>query len=171
MPQDELVDIVDEKGNFIKVVTKREAHEKGLLHKTVIGEVIDSNGRWLMTRQSKSKQDAGQYVSAVGGHVSSGETEIEALKKEAREEVGIEGDFKYEFVGRIILNRYVVGRQENHFFVVYKIYSDKKPVTNDEIENYKYFTEEELKKELKENPKSFGDAFHFLLENFFPNLK
>lgn len=168
MSQDELVDIVDENGNFLKVVSKREAHEKGLLHKTVISEVIGSDGRWIMTKQAKGKQDIG-YVSPIGGHVSAGETEDEALKRESLEEFGLK-NFKYELVGRAMLNRFVIGRQENHFFVVYKIYSDEKPVLNHEIESIKYFTEEELKRELKEKPKNFGDAFHFVVKTFFPNL-
>jgi isopentenyl-diphosphate delta-isomerase len=169
MSQDELVDIVDSKGNFLEVVSKKEAHEKGLLHKVVVTEVINSKGQWIMAKQSRDRQDAGQYVSPIGGHVSAGEDEIEALKRESEEEFGLR-DFKYELVGRAILNRFVIGRQENHFFAVYKIFSDQKPVINDEIESYKYFTEEEMKKELKENPKSFGGAFHFVVKTFFPHL-
>lgn len=170
MSQDELVEIIDEHGNAIKVVSKKEAHEKGLLHKTVVSEVIDSKGRWLLVKQPNTKQDAGQYVSAIGGHVSAGETENEALKKETREEIGLEGDYKYELVGRTILNRYILGRQENHLLVIYKIYSDQEPIINHEIESYKYFSEQELKRELKENPQLFGDAFHFVVKEFFSNL-
>jgi isopentenyl-diphosphate delta-isomerase len=170
MSQNELVDIVDENGNFLEVVSKREAHEKGLLHKVVITEVIDSKGQWIMVKQSKSRQDAGQYVSPVGGHVTSGEKDIEALKREANEELGLTGDFKIELIGRKIFNRDVIGRHENHLFIVYKIYSDQEPVINEESESYKYFTEEEIKKELKENPETFGGAFHFVVKTFFPNL-
>ena len=169
MPQDELVDIVDENGNFIKVVSKKEAHKKGLLHKIVITEVIDSKGRWLMVKQAKGKQDTG-WVSPMGGHVGAGEAEDKALKRETKEELCITGDFKYEFVGRKVFNRFVIGNQENHFFNIYKIFSDQEPIINHEIESYKYFTEEELKKDLKENPKMFGGAFHFVVKNFFPNL-
>lgn len=170
MAPEELVDIFDENENFIKVVTKSQAHSEGLLHKTVISEVINSNGEWLMIKQSKDKQDAGQYVSPVGGHVTARETEIEALRKETKEEIGFTEDFKYEFVGKKIYNRHVIGRHENHLFIVYKIYSDTKPTTNKEIESYKYFTENELKNELKNNPKLFGDAFHFVVQEFFPDL-
>ncbi len=170
MSQDELVDIVDENGDFVKTVAKREAHEKGLLHKTVIGEIIDSKGRWLLVKQAKDKQDAGQYVSPVGGHMTSGETDVETLKREADEEAGLVEEFKYEFVGRKIFNRHVIGRHENHFFIMYKIFSNKEPSINNESDSYKYFTEEELKKELKENPKMFGDAFNFVVQSFFPHL-
>ena len=169
MSQDELVDIVDENGNFIKVVSKKEAHTEGLLHKVVISSVIDSKGRYLMTKPSSGRQDAGQYVFPSGGHVSAGESEDDALKREVYEELGLQ-DFKYEFVGREIFNREILGRTENHVFNVYKVYSDQEPKLDYEHESCKYFTEEELKKELKENPKMFGDAFHFVVNNFFPNL-
>ncbi len=170
MSQDELVDNVDEEGNFLKVVSKQEAHEKGLLHKVVVAEIIDSQGRWLMAKQSKHKQDKGQYVSAVGGHVTSGETDIEALQKEAKEEIGLKDNFKYEFIGQKVHYREVLGRKENHLFLVYKIFSDIEPVTNDEIESCKRFTEQDLKRGLTETPEIFGVNFHFVAKNFFPNL-
>ena len=170
MSQDELLDIIDEHDNKIKTITKRDAHKDGLLHKTIISEVIDSKGRWLMVRQSKDRQDAGQYVSPVGGHVAAGETEVEALKRETNEEVGLVGDFKYKYVGRAVFNREVIERKENHLFIVYKIYSDAQPILNDESESCKYFTEEELSSDLKERPELFGDAFHFVVKQFFPHL-
>lgn len=170
MSQDELVDIVDENENFIKTVAKREAHEKGLLHKTVIGGVIDSQGKWMLVKQSKDRQDAGQYVSPVGGHVTSGETDNQALERESEEELGWKGSLKYELVGKKIFDRHVIGRHENHFFIFYKIYSDIKPILSHEADDFRYFSEEELKKEIKENPKMFGDAFHFVVKEFFPHL-
>ena len=152
MSQDELVDVVDDNGNFITVVTKRVAHEKGLLHKTVISEIFNSKGEWLLVKQSSTRQDAGQFVSPIGGHVTSGETNEEALMREAHEEVGLNADFEYKLVGRKIYNRHVIGRHENHLFIMYQIYSDKKPVLNEESDSYKYFTKEELRRELKNNP-------------------
>lgn len=166
----ELVDVVDEQGNILEVVPKQEAHKRGLLHKTVISEVLDSQGRWLLVKQSQDRQDAGQYVSPVGGHVRSGETEIEALKREAGEELGLHGDFTYEYVNKAIFNRQVLGRQENHFFIVYKINSDKKPYLNHESESCRYFTEEELKNAIQQNPKLFGGAFLFVAKQFYQHL-
>jgi 8-oxo-dGTP pyrophosphatase MutT (NUDIX family) len=171
MAQDELLDIIDEQGNVVEVATKQESHRQGLLHKTVIAEVIDSAGRWLMVKQSALRQDAGQYVSPVGGHVASGESEMQALKREAMEEVGITGDFKYEYVGRKVFDREVLERRENHLFIVYKIYSDAAPVLNYESESCKYFTEKELQKEIADHPECFGAAFHFVVNSFFPNLR
>jgi isopentenyl-diphosphate delta-isomerase len=169
MSADELVDIVDENSNFIKVVPKKEAHTLGLLHKTVTNAVITKDGRYLMTKPASDRQDPGQYVFPSGGHVSAGESEDDALKREVFEELGLK-DFDYEFVGKAIFNREVLGRQENHFFYVYKVFSDQEPKLSHEHESFKYFTEDELKKELKEHPENFGGSFHFTANKFFKNL-
>ncbi len=170
MSHDELIDVVDESGRVLQVLPKFEAHRQGLLHKTVIGEVIDSQGRWLLVRQAKDRQDAEQYVSPVGGHVLAGESDEDALTREANEELGLSGTFKYEYMGREIFNRFVVGRQENHFFIMFKIYSDTVPVLNHESESYKYFYADELRVALKEHPEQFGGAFHFVMQKFFSYL-
>lgn len=165
----EKVDIVDENDNALYQITKAEAHKKGLLHRCVVSEVKDSQGRWLFVKQASDRQDAGQYVSPVGGHVQAGEAVEDALKREAFEELGIK-DFKHKYLGKAIFNRFVIGRQENHHFVLFEIYSEAKPVLNHESESYLYFTDEELKQQFKEHPEQFGDAFHFVVKIFFPEL-
>ncbi len=165
MKERETVDIVDESDNVLYSTSKEEAHERGLLHRTVIAEVKDSQGRWLFIKQAADRQDAGQYVSPVGGHVKAGETEVEALKREAFEELGLK-DFEYRPVGKVIFDRFIVGRQENHYFILYEIDSDAVPVLNHESESYVYFTNKELAGQLKGKPKVFGDAFHVLVREF-----
>lgn len=93
------------------------------------------------------------------------------MRREADEEIGLRGNFKCEFVDRAVYNRHVLGRQENHLFVVYKSYSDAQPILNHESESCKYFTEDELRNELRERPQLFGDAFHFVVKRFFPHLR
>ncbi len=167
---DELVDAIDEKGNVLEVVLKKDAHIRGLLHKTVISQVIRTDGKWLLVRQSSDKQDAGQYVSPVGGHVMSGESNVEALLREVEEEIGLTGEIRYELVGQDRYHRQIIGRDENHLFVIYKIYSDVPPVLNEESDHFIYFSEEELHLELKNKPEHFGAAFHFVIKTFFSHL-
>ena len=150
-------------------VSKDEAHKLGLLHMTVISEVINSKGEWLLAKQASDRQDAGQFVSPIGGHVKSGESLEDALRREALEEVGLK-DFKFEFVGKGIFNREVLGRKENHYFIMYKIFSDETPTLNNESVSCERFTVEQIKKELEANPQKFGNAFHFVVNTFFKNI-
>ncbi len=166
---EEIVDIVDENLNVLYSVPKSEAHAKGLLHKCVIAEIIDSKGNWILVKQASHKQDKEQLVSPVGGHVSAGERDEKALKREVFEEVGLTVS-EYKYIGKAILNREVNGKKENHYFILYTINSDEDFILNDEAVEYKKFSISELREELKNNPSYFGDAFLFIVNTFYKNL-
>jgi len=165
----EIVDVVDTKNKFLFSVEKQEAHKKGLLHRTILAQLINSKGEWVLVKQSSDRQDAGQYVMPVGGHIRVGESEVDALQRETLEELGI-NDFQHKFIGRGIFNRRILGRHENHHFILYEIYSDKKLKLGSEAESYKSFTKAEIKRLLKNEPRLFGKAFHFGIKTFYPAL-
>lgn len=165
----EHVDIVDNKLNILYQTSKVDAHAQGLLHKTVIGEVVNSKKEILLVKQSNDRQDAGQYVSPVGGHVTAGEHDDEAIRREAMEEIGFKV-FELQPIGNFIYDRTVIGRHENHFFIVYELRSDEVPVLNHESESFRYFAFDELKNELKTNPQMFGDAYRAVVKECYPQL-
>lgn len=165
----ERVDVVSKDNKILFSVVKQEAHKKGLLHRTILAQLINSRGEWILVKQSSDRQDAGLYAVPVGGHIREGESELSALKRETLEEIGIK-DFKYKFVGRAIFDRRILGRHENHYFILYEIYSDRKLKLGSEAESYKSFTKEEIRKLLKTIPKLFGNAFHFGVKVFYPNF-
>ncbi|GIK83795.1 MAG: isopentenyl-diphosphate Delta-isomerase [Patescibacteria group bacterium] len=168
--QEEFVDIVTQADEVIGSCSKVEAHQKGLLHRTVIAEIIRPNGDWVLVQQASDRQDAGQFVSPVGGHVSSGESEDNALKREAFEECGLDGDVTFKLIGKKIFNREVNGKKENHYFILYEIYTDAELVINHESVGFETFSKAELKKQLQEDPKKFGDAFLFVVREFYRDL-
>lgn len=164
-----MVDVVDPDNNVLFCVTKERAHKKGLLHRTILAQLINSKDKWILVKQASDRQDAGRYVVPVGGHIRTGESEVEALFRETFEELGLK-DFAYKFIGRGIFERHVLGRHENHYFILYEIYSDKKLKLGQEAESYKSFIKKEIKKLLKDKPELFGNAFHFAVKAFYPNL-
>jgi ADP-ribose pyrophosphatase YjhB (NUDIX family) len=167
----EIIDIINEHGYILDQSSKEIAHQRGLLHKTVIGQIFDSKGRILLVRPYSHRQDAGQFVSPVGGHVSAGESNKDAMIREMKEEVNISTFENMYCIGMKIFDRFVLNRHENHMFVVYEIITDEEPKLGDEAETYKWFTEEELKQQLKENPKDFGESYWFVVKNFYPKLR
>lgn len=164
----EIVDILDQQYQVINKLPKEVAHKKGLLHPCIIAELIDCQGNWTLVKQASDRQDPGQYVSPVGGHIQAGEPELAALTRETFEELGIT-QFTSKFIGRRVYNRYVNSRQENHLFILYEIFSDQAPKLNHESVSYQKFSPQELHHQLVSNPKLFGEAFHFVIQQFYPN--
>ena len=162
----EKVDIVDENLNVLYSVTRDEAHKKGLLHPIIIAEVINSKREWLLVKQASHKQEPGKFVSPVAGHIQSGESEINALKRETKEELGLD-KFKYKRIGQIIYDS-TTKEKTKSYFIIYKIYTDDEPTLNEESVEFKRFSVKELKRQLKENPEIFGDAFRIIIETFQP---
>ena len=96
MPHDhseELFPIVSVDGRVIGSATRGECHSGSmLLHPVVHLHVFNSRGElYLQKRPDWKDIQPGRWDTAVGGHVDFGETVEEALLREAREELGIEG--------------------------------------------------------------------------------
>jgi isopentenyldiphosphate isomerase len=87
---DELYDYFDKNGNKIGVATWTQVHEKGLVHKNVHGIVFKDESKsqiLLKKRVSGVFPDPGKIEIAVGGHILSGESPEEGLRRELKEEL------------------------------------------------------------------------------------
>ncbi|MDE6317419.1 MAG: NUDIX domain-containing protein [Muribaculaceae bacterium] len=89
----EIFPVVDEAGLTIGRATRGECHDGShLLHPVVHLHVFNSKGELYTQRRPLWKDiQPGRWDTAVGGHVDYGESVAEALVREAREELGIEG--------------------------------------------------------------------------------
>ena len=96
-----------------------------------------------------------------------GETDTDALLRESEEEIGTR-NITYKEVGRARFHRQVIGRDENHLFIVYEIATQDTLTLNHEAESIHAFTVDNLKRILREEPDTFGDAYYFVLEKFYP---
>lgn len=161
----EIVDVVDEDGTVIRQELKSAAHKNGSLHKTVIG-YLRYGTDWAFARQAADKQDAGRLVAAVGGHVTTGESNVEALMRESKEEIGAD-TVKYRYIGDKIFRRKVRDRDENHLFIIYEISTDDPIMFNEETVSVERFSDDDLRRSLQERPQEFGDGLYFVFESFY----
>ena len=85
--------VVDASGRVTGSATRGECHGGSmLLHPVVHLHLFDARGAlYLQKRPAWKDIQPGRWDTAVGGHVDWGETVEEALRREAREELGIEG--------------------------------------------------------------------------------
>jgi len=158
----EYLDILDEKG--IKTGEKKprkEVHSKGYWHKGVHIWIINSNKELLVQRRSASKDVYPNklYIS-VAGHPISGEEEIESIKREFEEEIGIELDtnklqYLFTFSQKVVENngKFI----DNQFYDVYLIEIDldieKLKLQEEEVSEVRNIYYKDFEKMIKDKDK------------------
>ncbi len=103
LPQrgEEIFDVVDEADQVTGQATRREVHERQLLHRAVHVFVVNRHGELLLQKRSRFKDaHPGVWDSSVAGHLDAGEDYAAAAQRELEEEMGIRGVMAEE-IGRI----------------------------------------------------------------------
>ncbi len=86
----ELIDIVDQNGNFTgKIMDKEEAHDKNLLHNEVAVFILNDNNQVLLQKRGANKRYNPNKWALCAGHVDAGESLETAALREIEEEVGV----------------------------------------------------------------------------------
>ncbi|MDO4743017.1 MAG: NUDIX domain-containing protein [bacterium] len=97
-------DVLDKDGNLIGKTVKREKVYllKGEYHLVVHIWVVGPDGRLIIQRRSDQKQFMPGEWAAHGGAAISGETSVQAAKRELFEEIGVEADAsRFKLIRRI----------------------------------------------------------------------
>jgi len=84
----EMLDYYDKEMNFIGSQTREVVHAKGLWHKTVHCWLYDELGRIYF----QIRKDVEKLYTTASGHIQSGESIDDALKREILEETGLKID-------------------------------------------------------------------------------
>lgn len=122
---DELIDILDTKGNFIgKSALKSEAHALGWFHATVHIWLYTKDKQVLLQQRGRSKKTyPGLWDVSVAGHVLAGESIEDAALREIEEEIGWE-IFK-ESLQKIAVRKgmrsHANGIQDNEYYHVFLV--------------------------------------------------
>jgi isopentenyl-diphosphate delta-isomerase type 1 len=90
--QEEVYDVVDESDEVIGTATRRQVHaDPRLIHRAAGAYIFNQKKQLLMQKRSQTKDMfPGFWAFSVGGHVDSGDTYEEAVRREIREELGTE---------------------------------------------------------------------------------
>ena len=105
MIKEEIFPIVDEAGIVIGSASRKDCHSGTfLLHPVVHLHVFDKRGRLFLQHRSLLKDiQPGKWDTSVGGHIDYGEEVLDALFREAREELGLQSIqpiFLYTYINR-----------------------------------------------------------------------
>ena len=138
----EFLPLVDETGRVIGRALRSQCHgDPALIHPVVHLHVTDASGRLLLQRRSAAKDLLpGYWDTAVGGHVSFGESAEQALIRETGEELGIDAAgarFLYNYLWR--------GRDETEFVRTFLLRNDGPfHIDTEEVAEIRFFNREEI---------------------------
>lgn len=138
----ELIQIVDENGNFTgKIMDKEEAHNKNLLHNEVACFIINDKNQVLLQKRSSNKRFYPGVWALCAGHVDAYETLEDAMLREIEEEVGLivsKSDLHYYSERKIALRD-----TNSHITYFYYVKCNKKEkdfkIQEEELAEVKWF--------------------------------
>jgi isopentenyldiphosphate isomerase len=90
-PSDEMVDVIDDAGRTVGVVTRARMRAERLPHRSTAVLVFNSRGELFIHLRTPSKDlFPSHWDAAIGGVLAAGETYAQGVVREVREELGIE---------------------------------------------------------------------------------
>ena len=162
----EVLDIYDKNKQLTGKTMNRSQGKVALLDGEYVIQVkcwiLNKENKILLTQRKKDKYNGGMW-EPTGGLVTTGETSIEAIKRELFEEIGITVQEKKL--------KLIDSYRENHFFR--DVYLIKDNITLDsikfndgEVADAKYVTIEEFKEMLENNEiNSWNESFIHIYED------
>ena len=161
----ELLDVYDDLGNVTgRTVVRGDKSVKLNEHEHIAVAIIfieNDKGEFLIQKTSKEK---GGYYSSTGGHIDSGETPLNTIKREVLEELGvnIDKDNIVEY-GAILHDKTIIFL----YYIKKNIDISKVKLQREEVDYVKYMSKNEISELIKNNEmlKSHGNMFKEIIKN------
>ena len=164
---DEIIANVDESDNVLGETSRKEAHEKGLLHREVYIYLINSKKQVLLHK----RLDNHLWDHSNSGHFPKNQNYEEAALREFEEELGIKLDLnELKEIGFEKLRTEKPQKINYRFAKIFLIRKDipinEFNIDKDEIEEIKYFDNEEINKLLNSSEKIMTGSSKKIIQKY-----
>lgn len=167
MPE-EYVILVDENDNEIGVMEKMKAHREGLLHRAFSVFIFNDKDELLLQQRALSKyHSGGLWTNTCCSHPRPNETIKDAAHRRLFEEMGLSCELKIK-TNFIYKSPFENGLTEHELDYVLIGNTNQNPhINKEEVENFKWMSVSDIKKELQNNPDSYTTWFKIAIEKLF----
>ena len=169
---EENVILVDKNDTQIGLMSKLDAHKKGILHRAFSVFVLNNNNEIMLQKRAYNKyHSGGLWTNTCCSHQREGENSIEAGKRRLLEEMGFETELKIitSFIYKVEFDNGLT-EHELDYLLIGKFL--KSPVINkQEVADWKWMKVELIADDIKLNPNNYTSWFKIIFDKFQNKIK
>ena len=169
---EENVILVDKNDTQIGLMSKLDAHKKGILHRAFSAFILNNNNEIMLQKRAYNKyHSAGLWTNTCCSHQREGENSIEAGKRRLEEEMGFETELKIitSFIYKVKFENGLT-EHELDYLLIGKFF--KSPVINkQEVADWKWMKIELIADDIKLNPNNYTSWFKIIFDKFQNKIK
>lgn len=154
----ELLDVLDDEGNFTGQIEERSIiHKRGLWHIHVGAWIMNEKGELLFQKRSPQKEVNPNKWTRTGGHVDAGESPLVGIQREVEEEIGVKIPLNnFELIGIEKVPHISGGNNFTYSYIAFVNYNiNEYTMQKEEVSDLKYITIEEMEKAFQEHDSSY----------------
>ena len=169
---EENVILVDKNDTQIGLMSKLDAHKKGILHRAFSVFVLNNNNEIMLQKRAYNKyHSAGLWPNTCCSHQRVGENSIEAGKRRLLEEMGFETELKTitSFIYKVEFENGLTEHELDYLLIGKYL---KSPVINkQEVADWKWMKVELIADDIKLNPNNYTSWFKIIFDKFQNKIK
>ena len=169
---EENVILVDKNDTQIGLMSKLDAHKKGILHRAFSVFVLNNNNEIMLQKRAYNKyHSGGLWTNTCCSHQREGENSIEAGKRRLLEEMGFETELKIitSFIFKVEFENGLTEHELDYLLIGKYL---KSPVINkQEVADWKWMKVELIADDIKLNPNNYTSWFKIIFDKFQNKIK
>ena len=169
---EENVILVDKNDTQIGLMSKLDAHKKGILHRAFSVFVLNNNNEIMLQKRAYNKyHSGGLWTNTCCSHQREGENTIEAGKRRLLEEMGFETELKIitSFIYKVEFENGLTEHELDYLLIGKYL---KSPVINkQEVADWKWMKIELIADDIKLNPNNYTSWFKIIFDKFQNKIK